>query len=121
MVGTGDQDDRTAPPAGAFPPRLDDPVAHVMTMKTGSGRRFCCVLPSDMDRRVFQLEIDVEDNDYINFATYLSPHNDWPTRNIAAAWEQMRARDPLAAAQRRLEAAPIRPTVRQAFHRVRKS
>jgi hypothetical protein len=46
------------------------------------------------------VEIDVEDRDYINFGTYLSPQNDWPTGLIAAAWEQLRARDPLAAARR---------------------
>jgi hypothetical protein len=77
-----------------------DPIGHVMTMTNERGRRFCCVLPSDIDRRIFQLEIDVEDNDYIRFATYLSALNDGPTGRIAAAWDEMRARDPLAAAQR---------------------
>jgi hypothetical protein len=76
-----------------------DPVGHVMMIENERGRRFCCVLPSDVEKRVFQLEIDVEDGDYINFATYLSPHNDGPAGNIARAWEQLRALDPLAAAR----------------------
>jgi hypothetical protein len=77
-----------------------DPVGHVMTMTNEQGHRFCCVLPSDIYPRIFQLEIDVANNDYIRFATYLSPLNDGPAGLIAAAWDEMRARDPLAAAQR---------------------
>jgi hypothetical protein len=91
-----------------------DPVGHVMAIENERGRRFCCVLPSDIDRRIFQLEIDVEDSDYINFATYLSPQNDGAAGLIAAAWEQLRARDPLAAAQR-LEVSYMPETLTQAF------
>lgn len=77
----------------------EDPVGHVLTITDPTGRGFCSVLPSDIDNPVFQLEIDVEDGDYINFAIYLSPHNGGPAGNIAKAWEQLRARDPLAAAK----------------------
>jgi hypothetical protein len=77
-----------------------DPVGHVMAIESPRGRRCCCVLPSDLDSRVFHLEIDVEDGDYVNFAAYLSPQNQGLTGRIAAAWEELLARDPLAAAQR---------------------
>jgi hypothetical protein len=92
----------------------DDPVGYVMAIENERGRRFCCVLPSDIDRRIFQLEIDVEDSDYINFAVYLSPQNDGPTGLIAAAWEQLRARDPLAAA-RRIEVSGMPEALTQVF------
>jgi hypothetical protein len=91
-----------------------DPIGHVMTVENELGRRFCCVLPSDVDKRIFQLEIDVEDGDYINFATYLSPENEGPTGRIAAAWEQLRARDPLEAA-RGLEVSHTTEMLTQAF------
>ena len=82
----------------------EDPVGHVITITDNQGRRFCCVLPGDQEKRVFQLEIDVErEGDYYAFirvATYLSPKNDGITGQVASAWEQMRARDPIAAAQR---------------------
>lgn len=91
-----------------------DPVGHLMVIESERGRRFCCVLPMDIDQRIFQLEIDVEGSDYLNFAVYLSPQNDGPTGRIAAAWEQLRARDPLAAAQG-LEASHTTEDLAQAF------
>jgi hypothetical protein len=98
----------------SFRVAADDPVGHLLVIESESAQRFCCVLPSDADRRTFQLEVDVEGRDYINFATYLSPQNDEPTGRIAAAWEQLRARDPLAAAQR-LEVGRIAEGLTQAF------
>jgi hypothetical protein len=92
----------------------NDPVGHLMVIENERGRRFCCVLPSDIDRPIFHLEIDVEGGDYINFATYLSPQNDGPTGRIAAAWEQLRARDPLAAAQQ-LEVSGTEEELTQVF------
>jgi hypothetical protein len=92
----------------------DDPIGHVLTIENERRRRFCCILPSDLKKPIFQLEIDVEDGDYINFATYLSPHNGWPTGRIAGAWEQLRARDPLAAA-RRLEVSHMAEELTQMF------
>jgi hypothetical protein len=77
----------------------EDPVGHVMTIMDNQGRRFCCVLPADKDKRTFQLEIDIERGAFIRVATYLSPRNEGPTGLVARAWEQMRARDPRAAAQ----------------------
>ncbi|HEY8130078.1 MAG TPA: hypothetical protein VIF39_15430 [Hyphomicrobium sp.] len=92
----------------------DDAVGHVLTIENERQRRFCCVLPTDVDKTIFQLEIDVEDGDYINFAAYLSPHNVGTTGRIAAAWEQLRARDPLAAVQR-LEVSHTAETLAQVF------
>ncbi|HVQ07428.1 MAG TPA: hypothetical protein VMS43_03240 [Allosphingosinicella sp.] len=82
----------------AFRVGPDDPIGHVMMIEDESGRRFCCVLPSDLDKRIFHLEIDVEGQEYINFAAYLAPENQGLTGRIAAAWQQLRARDPIAAA-----------------------
>jgi hypothetical protein len=62
------------------------------------------VLPGDKEKRIFQLEIDVERereqhyDAYIRVATYLSPQNEGTTKQVASAWEQMRARDPITAA-----------------------
>jgi hypothetical protein len=81
----------------------DDPVGHLITIKSERGRRFCSILPNDICKPIFQLEIDVEHDEYINFGTYLSPQNEGTTGQIAVAWEQLRACDPLAAV-RRLEA-----------------
>jgi hypothetical protein len=91
-----------------------DPIGHLMSIENERGRRFCCILPSDVDNPIFQLEIDVEDSDYINFATYLSPQSGGTTGLIAAAWGQLRARDPLAAA-RRLEVDHTAETLTRAF------
>ncbi|MEQ1954892.1 caspase family protein [Mesorhizobium yinganensis] len=76
----------------------NDPIGHVLTIDDQNGRRFCCVLPSDIDKRTFHIEIDAEGRNYINFAAYLASENDGPTGTIAGAWEQLRARDPLSAA-----------------------
>lgn len=92
-----------------------DPVGHVMTIENELGRRFCCILPSDVRSPIFQLEIDVEDGDYINFSTYLSTQNEGPTGRIAVAWEQLRARDPLAAVQLP-EFSRTEKTLNVAFH-----
>lgn len=91
-----------------------DTVGHVMTIENERGKRFCCILPSDVRSPIFQLEIDVEDGDYINFSTYLSTQNEGPTGRIAVAWEQLRARDPLAAAQL-LEFSRTEKTLNVAF------
>jgi len=84
----------------------EDPVGHVMSIRDDQDRRFCCVLPNDKDKRIFQLEIDVERDlrAFVRVATYLSPRNKGPTKQVALAWDQMRARDPVAATQR-LEAS----------------
>lgn len=83
-----------------FQLNTDDPIGHLLVIRNKIGRRFCCVLPSDPVARVFQLEIDVESQDYLNFAAYLSPQNPGPAGQIASAWEQLRARDSLAAMHR---------------------
>jgi hypothetical protein len=80
--------------------RSVDPVGHILTIKNWRGRNFCCVLPNDLEPRIFQLEIDVQDYDYIRFAVYLSPDNEGTTGSVATSWDEMRALDPLTAAQR---------------------
>jgi hypothetical protein len=75
-----------------------DRVGHVMVIEDGAGQRFSCVLPTDVDRRTFQLEIDIDGSSIINFAAFLSPENEAPAGLIATAWEQLRANDPLSAA-----------------------
>lgn len=92
-----------------------DPVGHVMMIEDKNSRRFCCILPSDVDKRIFHLEIDVEGNDYISFAAYLAPENEGPTGRVASAWEQLRARDPLSAAAR-LAANGTEEYLKQAFN-----
>ncbi len=76
----------------------EDPIGHVLVLSSERGRRSCCVLPSDIAKREFQLEIDVEDGAFINFSAYLSSDNEWPAGEIASIWDELRARDPLTAA-----------------------
>lgn len=80
--------------------KSSDPVGHLIEIENQRNRRFCSVLPNDLEKRTFQLEIDVEDRDYVNFSTYLSAQTDDPAGRIAAAWEQVRARDVVAAVDR---------------------
>ena len=75
-----------------------DRIGHVMEIEDGAGQCFSCVLPTDIDRRTFQLEIDVDGRAFINFAAFLSPENESLAGSIAAAWELQRANDPLSAA-----------------------
>lgn len=75
-----------------------DRIGHVMGIEDGQGKRFSCVLPADVDRRTFQLEIDADGYALINFAAFLSSENESPAGTIAAAWELHRAKDPLSAA-----------------------
>ena len=95
----------------------DDPVGHVMTVRDNQGRHFCCVLPGDKERQIFQLEIEVEreGGSFVDVAIYLSPQNNsWPTHEVALAWEQMRAREPVAAAQQ-LEESGVTADFKSAF------
>lgn len=91
-----------------------DPIGHALMIADRNGRRFCCVVPRDVDRRIFDLEIDVDGRDFINFAPYLASENDGPTGRIAAAWEDLRARDPLSAAAG-LEASGTEEFLNQTF------
>ncbi|MBY5694685.1 caspase family protein [Rhizobium leguminosarum] len=84
----------------SFRVAASDPIGHLIVIENQRQRRFCSVLPNDLEERTFQLEIDVEDRDYVNFSIYLSPQNDGPAGRIAAAWEQLRARDVVTAAGR---------------------
>ncbi|WP_141103982.1 caspase family protein [Rhizobium sp. R634] len=84
----------------SFRVAVPDPIGHLIVIENQRQRRFCSVLPSDVDERTFQLEMDVEDRDYFNFSIYLSPQNDGPAGRIAAAWDQLRARDVITAAGR---------------------
>lgn len=75
-----------------------DRIGHVMEIEDGQGERFSCVLPTEMDQRtLFQLEIDLDGNAFINVAAFLAPQNESVTGTIASAWELYRAKDPLSA------------------------
>jgi caspase domain-containing protein len=79
-----------------------DPVGHLLTIEDGYRRRFGCVLPHDLQRPTYQLEIDVGDgetgpNSFIRFAAYLSAQSGGLPGKAAMIWERLRALNPTAA------------------------
>jgi hypothetical protein len=77
-----------------------DPIGHVLTIADKDSRKFGCILPRDADETIYQIEIDTErDGRFIRFAAYLSPLNRGPAREIALAWNRLRALDASAAAK----------------------